>query len=194
MHNPVSRILWVPIEKVHANDYNPNSVALMEMQLLYVSIKHDGYTQPVVTVRDDQNDRWVIVDGFHRYSIMKRYKDIYDLNGGLLPIVVLDKSINDRMASTVRHNRARGKHALTSMSSIVIEMLNKGWSDERVCHELGMEPQELLRLKHITGYAKFFLNAEYSQAQETRNQIEQRQKFEASMPGAVDGAAEGDAE
>jgi ParB-like chromosome segregation protein Spo0J len=155
-HNPVARVRWAPIEKVFANDYNPNAVASMEMQLLYVSIKHDGYTQPVVTVYDEARDRYVIVDGFHRYSVMKRYPDIYEKNHGLLPVVVIDKSINDRMASTIRHNRARGKHSIAGMSTLVTEMLNNGWEDKRICEELGLEKQELIRLKHITGYAKFF--------------------------------------
>jgi hypothetical protein len=103
---PVNLVRWIPIEKVHANDYNPNSVAKNEMRLLYVSISHDGYTQPVVTVYDEEKDEYVIVDGFHRYTTMRLNKDIYDLNNGLLPVVVIQKSINDRMASTVRHNRA----------------------------------------------------------------------------------------
>jgi ParB-like chromosome segregation protein Spo0J len=186
-HNPISRVLWVPLEKVFANDYNPNSVALMEMRLLYVSILHDGYTQPVVTVRDEKRDRYVIVDGFHRYSIMKRYPDIYDKNHGLLPIVVLDKSINDRMASTIRHNRARGKHSIDGMSALVVDMLANGWGDERVCDELGLEKQELIRLKHITGYAKFFEGGDYSPAMETNRQIAERLKFEA---GETDDDAE----
>src|ERR1700752_2186259 len=132
-HNPVSNVQWIPLEKIYANDYNPNSVALMEMKLLYISIKHDGYTMPVVTIYDKAKDRYVIVDGFHRYSIMKRYKDIYELNNGLLPCVVIDKSINDRMASTIRHNRARGKHSINGMSSIIIEMLNNNWTDKKIC-------------------------------------------------------------
>lgn len=173
-HNPVSRVQWVPIEKVYANDYNPNAVALMEMRLLYVSIRHDGYTQPVVTVYDREYDRYVIVDGFHRYSIMKRYRDIYEKNHGLLPIVVIDKPLNDRMASTIRHNRARGKHSVDGMGSMVVQLLNNGWDDARICGELGLEKEELIRLKHVTGYAKFFLGAEYSRATETAKQIEVR--------------------
>ena len=177
-HNPVSRVLWVPTEKVFANDYNPNSVALMEMQLLYVSIKHDGYTQPVVTVYDAKRDRYVIVDGFPRYSVMKRYPDINAKNHGLLPIVVIDKGLNDRMASTIRHNRARGKHSIEGMSALVVDMLANGWGDQRVCEELGLEKQELIPLKHITGYAKFFAGGDYSPAMETNRQIEERLKYE----------------
>jgi hypothetical protein len=372
-HNPVAHVLWVPLEKVYANDYNPNSVALMEMRLLYVSIDHDGFTQPVVTVLDkrcelrlpcdhlihisdqehvlwtlfcplsgslhtppvllmakeasasnigrpaevdivsrshrrkptteetcvtgsktsgkwdastrqtvsapstsgtspesttsrdcwelvcptcassdperkkcwtsfrvlaasgaasglrlscvssksteapleaqnlpggsvealtllERNDtnsgstglhgtpvyrleindltRAIIVDGFHRYSVMKRYPDIYARNHGFLPIVVLDKPLNDRMASTIRHNRARGKHSITGMSALVVDMLNNGWSDERVCGELGLEKQELIRLKHVTGYASFFLGGDYSRAMETNRQIEERLSHE----------------
>lgn len=168
---PIDKVLRVPIEKVYANDYNPNSVAPIEMKLLYVSILHDGYTQPVVTIYDKDKDRYIIVDGFHRYSVMKLNKDIYDLNGGLLPIVVIEKDINDRMASTVRHNRARGKHSVNGMSNMVFKMLENGWNDEDICNELGMEAEELLRLKHITGFSKLFKDVEYKKSWVTRNQI-----------------------
>lgn len=180
-HNPVSNVQWIPVEKIYANDYNPNAVASMEMKLLYTSIKHDGYTQPIVAIYDSKRDRYIVVDGFHRYSIMKRYKDIYDLNHGLLPVVVIDKPINDLMASTIRHNRARGKHGVTGMSNLVIQMLNNGWGDKRICEELGLEKEELIRLKHVTGYAKFFLHSEYSKAMESSNQIEERLKYERSL-------------
>lgn len=121
---PIHQVEWIPIEKVHANDYNPNSVATQEMKLLYRSVKADGYTQPVVTIYDEKKDRYVIVDGFHRYSIMRRFKDIYASCEGKLPCVVLHgKTMNDLMASTVRHNRARGKHSINGMSNIVMEML-----------------------------------------------------------------------
>lgn len=168
---PISEIQWIPIEKVYANDYNPNSVATQEMKLLYVSVKKDGYTQPVVTIYDDKKDRYVIVDGFHRYSIMKRYKDIYASCEGKLPCVVLKgKTMNDRMASTIRHNRARGKHSIQGMSNIVMEMLMNGASDIEVCNNLGLEAEELVRLKYITGYAKLYENNEYSHAIYSENQ------------------------
>jgi len=173
-HNPVSNVRWVPIEKVSANDYNPNHVAFKEMVLLYISIKYDGYTMPIVTVYDKDKDRYIIVDGFHRYSVMKRFPDIYEKNGGHLPVVVIDKPINDRMASTIRHNRARGTHTIDGMSSIVISMLNKGWSDAQICEELGMEKEELIRLKHITGYAKFFTGNEFTRAKESDQMITAR--------------------
>lgn len=110
---PIDLVRWVDINKVQANDYNPNSVAKIEMGLLYTSIKHDGYTQPVVTIYDKELDKYIIVDGFHRYFTCKSNKDILERNNGCLPIVVIEKDINDRMASTVRHNRARGKHSVT---------------------------------------------------------------------------------
>lgn len=175
---PVDFVRWVPIEKVKANDYNPNSVATNEMRLLYVSVLHDGYTQPVVTVYDEASDTYVIVDGFHRYTTMRLHKDIADRNGGLLPVVVIDKPLNDRMASTVRHNRARGKHSITGMSSMVFSMLEGGWSDEDICKELGLEVDELLRLKHVTGFSKLFESVEYRRAWETRNQIKIRKAYE----------------
>jgi ParB-like chromosome segregation protein Spo0J len=167
----------VPIEKVHANDYNPNSVAKNEMRLLYVSISHDGYTQPVVTVYDDVKDEYVIVDGFHRYTTMRLNPDIYEQNNGLLPVVVIEKSINDRMASTVRHNRARGKHSVNGMANMVFQMLENGWSDEAICAELGVEPDELVRLKHVTGFSKLFENTEYRRSWETKRQIQLRNEY-----------------
>jgi len=177
-HNPVANVIWVPLEKVFANNYNPNAVATTEMRLLYLSIKKDGFTQPVVTIRDAAQDRWVIVDGFHRYSVMKRYRDLYERNRGLLPIVVLNKGLNDRMASTIRHNRARGKHSVDGMANLVISMLKNGWTDARICDELGLEKEELIRLKHVTGYARFFAEASYSRAQESHMQIASRLKHE----------------
>lgn len=171
---PINFVRWVPIEMVQANDYNPNSVATIEMKLLYTSISHDGYTQPVVTIWDESIQKYVIVDGFHRYTTMRQNQDIREKNMGLLPIVVIDKEINDRMASTVRHNRARGKHSISGMSSMVFSMLENGWKDADICNELGMEPEELLRLKHLTGFSKLFENVEYRKAWETKAQIKYR--------------------
>lgn len=176
---PINTVEWIPIEKVHANDYNQNSVATPEMKLLYTSVKKDGYTQPVVTIYDEKKDRYVIVDGFHRYSIMRRYKDIYAMCEGKLPCVVLHgKTMNDLMASTVRHNRARGKHSVQGMSNIVMEMLINGASDLQVCNELGLEAEELVRLKYITGYAKLYENTEYSRAAVSEKQIAEKLKYE----------------
>ena len=175
---PIAEVQWIPIEKVYANDYNPNSVATREMKLLYVSVKKDGYTQPVVTIYDEKKDRYVIVDGFHRYSIMRRYKDIYASCEGKLPCVVLKgKTMNDLMASTIRHNRARGKHSVQGMSNIVMEMLMNGASDVEVCNSLGLEAEELVRLKYITGYAKLYENHEYSKAAYSPQQVKEMEKY-----------------
>lgn len=171
VQQPIDDVQWVPVEKVEPNDYNPNSVAKVEMGLLYTSISHDGYTQPIVTIYDPAKDKYVIVDGFHRYFTCKNNKDIYEKNKGRLPIVVIKKDINDRMASTVRHNRARGKHSVAGMSSMVFKMLENGWKDEDICKELGMEPEELIRLKHITGFSKLFKDTEYKRSWETKTQI-----------------------
>ena len=167
--HPVDRVRWVSIDEVKANDYNPNSVAGRELQLLYTSISHDGYTQPIVTVKEKK--KYIIVDGFHRYFVCKNNPDILESTHGKLPIVVLDKDINDRMASTVRHNRARGSHGVDGMSSMVFSMLDNGWKDEDICNELGMEPDELLRLKHITGFSKLFEDAEYNKSWVTKHQL-----------------------
>ncbi len=174
---PIDFVRWVPVEQVQANDYNPNSVARNEMRLLYVSISHDGYTQPVVTYWDEEIQKYVIVDGFHRYTIMRTNRDIYDANQGRLPIVVIDKDINDRMASTVRHNRARGKHSVAGMGQIVFNMLRNGATDEEICAEVGLEAEELARLKYVTGFAKLFEGTEYGQAWETDKQIKVRQDY-----------------
>lgn len=181
---PVANVRWVPIEKVHPNDYNPNKVPARELRLLYHSILSDGYTQPVVTIYEPETDTYCVVDGFHRYTVMLRYADIRRRCRGLLPIVVIDKPINDRMASTVRHNRARGKHSVRGMSQIVLlQMLENGWSDAEVCAELGMEAEELLRLKYITGFAKLFEDVEYRKAWETRRQILLRRQYREGQEG-----------
>jgi len=174
---PVDNVKWVPIEQVQANDYNPNSVATTEMTLLLLSIKNDGYTQPIVTIWDESIQKYVIVDGFHRYTTMRVNKEIYDTYKGLLPIVVLKKEINDRTASTVRHNRARGKHSVVGMSGMVFSMLQNGMSDGDICTELGMEPDELLRLKHITGFSKLFKNVDYGRAWETEKQVKFKKEY-----------------
>ena len=180
---PIDMVHWVDVDDVQANDYNPNSVAGQEMQLLYTSILHDGYTQPIVTIWDEDLKKYVIIDGFHRYFTCKNNDDIKDRNRGRLPIVVLKKDINDRMASTVRHNRARGKHSVNGMSSMVFSMLDNGWSDVQICNHLGMEADELLRLKHITGFSKLFEDAEYSKTWTTKHQIALKKKYQDEQRG-----------
>jgi len=174
---PVNLVKWVDIDNVSPNDYNPNSVAKKEMGLLYTSILHDGYTQPIVTIYDEELKKYIIIDGFHRYFTCKSNKDILDRNKGRLPIVVLNKNINDRMASTVRHNRARGMHSVTGMSSMVFNMLENGWLDADICNELGMSVEELVKLKHITGFSKLFADKEYSKSWETKNQLLLKKKY-----------------
>lgn len=171
-HNPVARVQFIDVDKIEPNDYNPNAVAKNEMKLLEISIDHDGYTQPTVTIYDKDRDKYVIVDGFHRYYVMKTSKLINERNNGKLPIVVLDKDINDRMASTVRHNRARGKHSVSGMGNIVCEMIKNGATDEEVCNELGLETDELVRLKYTSGVAKLFEGQEFSKSAKPTYQIE----------------------
>lgn len=181
-HNPVARIQFIDVDMIEPNDYNPNAVAKQEMKLLETSIDHDGYTQPTVTIWDEQKQKYVIIDGFHRYYVMKTSKLINERNGGKLPIVILDKNINERMASTVRHNRARGKHSLTGMGNIVISMANNGMSDEEICNELGLEPDELVRLKYTTGIDKLFGNNDYTQAKKMDYQIER--EYDPTVDGS----------
>jgi hypothetical protein len=175
---PINFVRWIPIDKVCPNDYNPNSVAKIEMGLLYKSIKHDGYTQPIVTIYDQKLDKYVIVDGFHRYYTCKTNKDIYDRNQGYLPCVVIEKDINERMAATVRHNRARGEHSVTGMGNMVFEMLENGWSESDICNHLGMEAEEILKLKHITGFSRLFENVNYQKSWETKNQIKLKKEYQ----------------
>tara|TARA_Y100001973_G_C5161630_1_gene313811 strand:+ start:320 stop:982 length:663 start_codon:yes stop_codon:yes gene_type:complete len=174
---PIDFVRWVPLNMVQPNDYNPNSVAKVEMGLLYKSIKHDGYTQPIVTIYDDKSNKYIIVDGFHRYFTAKHNKDILDRNNGMLPIVVIEKDINERMAATVRHNRARGEHSISGMSNMVFEMLENGWSEEDICNHLGMEAEEVLKLKHITGFSKLFEDVEYKKAWETKQSLKLKKKY-----------------
>jgi hypothetical protein len=148
------------------------------MGLLYVSIKQDGYTQPIVTIWDPGLKKYIIVDGFHRYFVGITQKDIQESTHGMLPIVVIDKSINDRMASTVRHNRARGEHSIAGMGKLVFEMLSNGWDDAKICNHLGLEAEELLKLKHITGFSALYKGAKYSKAWETKDMIKLRLKHQ----------------
>jgi len=181
---PVDRVRWVPLELVDPNDYNPNAVAQIEMGLLRTSILHDGLTQPVVTIFNAETGRYVIVDGFHRYFVVKTDPEIRARTGGRLPVVVIQKGINDRMASTVRHNRARGKHSVTGMANMVFQMLENGWTEPAICNELGMSPEELVRLKHITGFSRLFEDAEYRKAWVMRSQIRIQQEYRAAHPEA----------
>lgn len=178
---PVDLVLWVPVGQVDPNDYNPNSVAKVEMKLLYTSILHDGYTQPIVTIFNEETGRYCIVDGFHRYFTAYSNPDILERNCGYVPVVCIAKGINDRMASTVRHNRARGKHSITGMANMVFSMLENGWEDADICNELGMEPEELLRLKHITGFSKLFADVEYRRAWVTDRQAKTKKNYLESL-------------
>lgn len=165
--SPVYSVIPVPIDKIEPNDYNPNHVAPPEMRLLYDSIKADGYTMPIVCYYRQEDDKYVIVDGFHRYGIMRRYKDIYKRENGLLPVSVINKPMSGCMASTIRHNRARGSHDIDLMSNIVSKLVADGKSDYWLKLHLGMDDDEIIRLKQITGLAELFKDKEFSQSWET---------------------------
>ena len=164
--SPVYRVRAVPIEKVVANSYNPNIVAPPEMKLLEISIWEDGYTMPCVCYYLNDKDQYEIVDGYHRYMVMKTSQRIYEREKGLLPVVVINKDISHRMASTIRHNRARGTHSIELMSSIVSELVNSGMSDDWIRKNFGMDRDELLRLKQITGLAALFASKEFNLSEE----------------------------
>lgn len=164
--SPVYNVLSVHIEKIQANEYNPNSVAPPEMELLYKSIKEDGYTMPIVCYHIKETDKYEIVDGFHRYRTMLEHKDIYERENGCLPVVVIEKDISNRMASTIRHNRARGSHSIDLMVNIVAELKEAGMSDAWIMKNIGMDAEELLRLKQISGLAALFKDREFSNSWE----------------------------
>jgi len=168
---PVDCVLWVKADKLHANDYNPNSVAPPEMRLLQLSIMQDGYTQPIVAWPDGQ-DSYEVVDGFHRNRVAREVGAIKKRVMGRLPVAVINTdrtSKEDRIAATIRHNRARGKHSVDAMSDIVLDLSRRNWSDDRIAKELGMEPDEVLRLKQITGLAELFADRDFSEAWEVEN-------------------------
>jgi ParB-like chromosome segregation protein Spo0J len=168
--SPVYGVKAVPFEKVQANDYNPNSVAPPEMELLETSIWEDGYTMPIVCFYDESIDKYIVVDGFHRYSTMKNSKRIFERENGMLPVSVIDKDISDRMASTIRHNRARGSHSIDLMSNIVSELVEMGKGDAWICKHVGMSKDELLRMKQITGLASLFANKDFSASWEAQSE------------------------
>lgn len=165
-NEPIDFVRWIFTDSVHANDYNPNSVAPPEMALLEHSIDHDGFTQPVVGWQES-DDIYEVVDGFHRTTVAKRSDGVRERLLGYMPIVAIQsKNIdrNDRVASTIRHNRARGKHKVESMSDIVIELKKRNWSDTRIAKELGMDQDEVLRLCQITGLSEVFSDEQFSQS------------------------------
>lgn len=162
--SPAYNVIAVPIEKIVPNTYNPNAVAPPEMRLLYDSIKNDGYTMPIVCYHDKTEDQYIIVDGFHRYRIMLENQDIYQREKGMLPVSVIEKPLEQRMASTIRHNRARGSHDVDLMGNIVKDLHELGRSDAWISRHLGMERDEILRLKQITGLAALFKDIEFGKA------------------------------
>lgn len=170
---PVDCVLWVPADTVQANDYNPNSVAPPEMKLLETSILQDGYTQPIVTFAEA--DHREVVDGFHRNRVGKESKKVRERLRNYLPVVTINEGRTDkadRMASTIRHNRARGKHRVDAMTDIVIDLKRRNWGDEKIAHELGMEPDEVLRLCQISGLADLFKDRDFSEAWEAVSAID----------------------
>ena len=162
--SPVYNVIAVPIEKIVPNTYHPNKVPTSEMRLLYESIKEDGYTMPIVCYYSKLQDKYMIVDGFHRYTVMLKHPDIYEREHGLLPVTVIDKPLDKRMASTIRHNRARGSHDVDLMSNIIKELHELGRSDAWISKHLGMDKDEILRLKQITGLAALFRDVKFGQA------------------------------
>lgn len=171
MISPVYNVIGVPIEKIRANSYNPNSVAPPEMKLLELSIWEDGYTMPVVCYYIPEEDVYEVVDGFHRYSLMnpnsKHFsKRIFERESGCLPVSQIKKDLNNRMASTIRHNRARGSHSIELMTNIVSELTKSGMGDDWIMKQIGMDADELLRLKQLSGLAELFKNKEFSNSWE----------------------------
>lgn len=170
--SPVYNVIAVPVEKVVANNYNPNVVAPPEMKLLELSIWEDGYTMPCVCYYLKDEDRYELVDGYHRYMVMKTSQRIYEREHGMLPVAVIDKDLSNRMTSTIRHNRARGMHNVELMSNIVGELTRAGMSDKWIMQHIGMDKDELLRLKQISGLADLFANKDFSLSDEWADEEE----------------------
>lgn len=160
--SPVYNVKAVPVEKVYANDYNPNVMAPPEMKLLELSIWEDGFTMPCVCYYSEKEDKYILVDGFHRYQILKNSERLFLREKGLLPVVVIDKDLSCRMSSTIRHNRARGTHSIELMCHIIAELDKSGVSDEWIMKNVGMDRDELLRLKQISGLADLFADKDFS--------------------------------
>lgn len=170
-NEPVDCVEWVPADGVQANDYNPNTVAPPEMRLLELSIDADGYTQPIVT--HDRGEYREVVDGFHRSRVGKESKQVRTRVHGYLPVVTIRADRTDetaRMAATIRHNRARGKHGVEPMTGIVMHLAKKGWDDAKIAKELGMDPDEVLRFKQVTGLAELFADRDFSEAWEATDE------------------------
>jgi len=165
---PVDCVIWVPADQVTANDYNPNRVAPPEMKLLELSIVSDGYTQPIVTFEEDPGEH-VVVDGFHRNLVGRNSRVVRKRVHGRLPVTLINRERgdrSDRIASTIRHNRARGQHQVAAMSEIVVELSRRNHDDVWIARELGMDPDEVLRLKQVSGLAEAFADQEFSEAWE----------------------------
>lgn len=174
-NEPIDFVKWEVSTNVVANDYNPNKVAPPEMELLEVSIINDGYTQPIVTWQNDEKDKTEVIDGFHRNRVGKESKIVSQRIYGYLPIVNIRKEQsgkNDRIASTIRHNRARGKHQVNAMSEIVIELKNRNWSNARISKQLGMDEEEVLRLCQISGLEHLFNDNDFSKAWESSDSLD----------------------
>jgi ParB-like chromosome segregation protein Spo0J len=169
--SPVYNVKRIHIDKIRANAYNPNSVAPPEMKLLETSIWEDGYTMPVVCYYVEEDDVYEIVDGYHRYTTLKTSERIFEREKGYLPVAVIEKDMSNRMASTIRHNRARGSHSVELMSNIVAELVESGMSDQWILRHIGMDKDELLRLKQIKGIAALFKDGEFSVCSEIDNNI-----------------------
>jgi ParB-like chromosome segregation protein Spo0J len=189
-NEPVDCVLWIKSDLVEANDYNPNNVAPPEMKLLQISIENDGYTQPIVAMAEGKG--FVVVDGFHRNRVGKECAEVRDRVLGYLPITIINSDRQDRsdlIAATIRHNRARGKHQIDAMSEIVVELKRRNWSNEKIGRELGMDPDEVLRLSQISGLAEMFSNREFSEAWEA-SQINEEDTLALEEENAEGGLVE----
>jgi ParB-like chromosome segregation protein Spo0J len=189
---PVDYVQWVPADTVTANDYNPNSVAPPEMELLRLSVMADGYTQPIVA--NAEGDGYVVIDGFHRNRVGKECADVRERIQGYLPVVQIkvDRTDRgDRIASTIRHNRARGKHRVNAMSDIVVELKQRHWTDERIGKELGMEPDEVLRLCQVAGLAELFADDDFSASWDVVTADDDPEEFDPSLNAEAAGSQPG---
>jgi ParB-like chromosome segregation protein Spo0J len=166
-NEPVDCVIWMKTQEIKANDYNPNNVAPAEKALLNTSLIQDGFTHPIVATCDESTDQFIIIDGFHRFEISSKAGELNKRLKGYVPVVLMPQVNNDknrRMAATIRHNRARGRHQINAMAEIVRELSQLGWDDSKIGIELGMDTDEVLRLKQVCGLFELFSHRQFSQA------------------------------
>jgi len=163
MISPVYNIKKISIDKIKANDYNPNRIASPEFKLLELSILEDGFTMPIVCYHNKKDDMYEIVDGLHRFLIAKNNKTINQREKNSIPVSIIEKPLKNRFASSIRHNRARGENLLELMQNFIYKSIeNNKIDDNWMMKNYGLDKDELLRLKQLTGIKELFKDKDFS--------------------------------